>query len=187
MQLTDNFNTDIDKKITGGLDWDKLPSQVQDNAKKLAENVQAIRDAIGLPISVTSGYRPVEVNSNIGGSKSSQHLFGEAWDITIKGQTRQLLDNISRAIMEGRIKLPHPCSQIIVETNSAGNSWIHLAIKTDRWIEYNKSILNSNPNELTRAKHTRRLTTCEFLSTHDAKNFELVGYRTYGDFGNVDN
>ena len=183
MKLTDNFNTAIDTKITRGIDWDKLPKDVQDNAKKLAENAQAIRNAIGLLITVTSGYRPAAVNTNAGGSKSSQHLFGEAWDITVKGQTREVLDDISRAIMEGRIKLPHPCSQVIVETNSNGSSWIHLGIKTDRWIDYSKNILNGNINSVTRAKHTKRLTSCEFLSTHDTKTFTTVGYRFYGDFG----
>lgn len=183
MKLTDNFNTDIDKKVTGGLDWDKLPSQVQENARKLAENVQAIRDRLGLAISVTSGYRPADQNVRVGGSKTSQHVHGEAWDIVIKGQTRELLDDVARDIMEGRLQLPHPCSQIIVETNQFGRHWIHLAIKTDRWIEYNKEMIKSTVSEIVRAKHNKRLVACEFLSTHDARTFEMVGYRPYSDFG----
>jgi hypothetical protein len=38
-------------------------------------------------------------------------------------------------------------------------------------------------SELVRAKHNNRLAACEFLSIHDVRTFEMVGYRPYRKFG----
>ena len=183
MQLTKDFNTERDTKITAGLGWDNVNEDVKFNAKLLAQNAQAIRDYVGKPITVTSGYRPADKNSSVGGSKTSQHIHGEAWDIVISGFTRDMMDEISAKIREGEIILPNPCSQIIVETNQFGRSWIHMGIKTYRWIEYNKEMLRASTTPSVQAKFTKRLTNCEFLSTKDTRTFDLVGYKPYGDFG----
>lgn len=45
--------------------------------------LQALRDDVGLPIMITSGYRTAGHNSVIGGAKYSFHMKGEAWDIII--------------------------------------------------------------------------------------------------------
>lgn len=71
MKLTDNFDTSKDKKITNGVDWDDLDVAKQANAKMLAENLQVIRDFLGKPVTVTSGYRPAAKNASVGGSKTS--------------------------------------------------------------------------------------------------------------------
>lgn len=53
-----------------------------ENMKALAEHCfEPLRDYFGVPIAVTSFYRSPELNSAIGGSKSSQHCKGEAMDI----------------------------------------------------------------------------------------------------------
>lgn len=47
----------------------------------LAVNIlQPARDALG-PITVTSGFRNAKVNAAIGGSRTSQHMKGEAADL----------------------------------------------------------------------------------------------------------
>lgn len=62
-------------------------SQVFHNLKRLCiEVLQPIRDALG-PISISSGYRPAEVNRLIGGSKTSVHVLGLAADFTVAGKT----------------------------------------------------------------------------------------------------
>lgn len=51
-----------------------------------------LREYMGCPIYVTSGYRCKELNSKVGGEPTSQHMKGEAADITIAGATtRDLL------------------------------------------------------------------------------------------------
>ena len=44
-----------------------------------------IRDRVGRPVSVTSGYRSAELNGAIGGARGSQHTRGEAADIKVRG------------------------------------------------------------------------------------------------------
>jgi zinc D-Ala-D-Ala carboxypeptidase len=46
----------------------------------LAPGMQRIRDVLGTPIQITSGYRSPEVNRLVRGSKTSQHLEGLAAD-----------------------------------------------------------------------------------------------------------
>lgn len=43
--------------------------------------LQALRDAFGGPITVTSGYRCPDHNRAVGGAKDSQHVKGNAADI----------------------------------------------------------------------------------------------------------
>lgn len=54
------------------------------NIEKLVENVlDPLREWYGEPIRVNSGFRHKAVNYFVGGSPTSQHLSGEAADITI--------------------------------------------------------------------------------------------------------
>lgn len=56
------------------------------NASLLIRNVlQPLRDHIQKPINVESFYRSVELNREIKGSKTSQHVYGQAVDIKISG------------------------------------------------------------------------------------------------------
>jgi hypothetical protein len=62
-----------------------LPSQdVIDNLKTLcAELLQPIRDRYAKPIIISSGYRTSELNKAVGGSDTSDHLFGKAADLVV--------------------------------------------------------------------------------------------------------
>lgn len=44
-----------------------------------------VREGLGLPIIVDSGFRCKEVNAAVGGSQTSQHSFGEAADFNVQG------------------------------------------------------------------------------------------------------
>jgi zinc D-Ala-D-Ala carboxypeptidase len=60
--------------------------EVRDSVKALVLTVlQPLRDAIGLPIHINSGYRCPALNRLVGGVSTSQHLLGEACDIRIDG------------------------------------------------------------------------------------------------------
>jgi uncharacterized protein YcbK (DUF882 family) len=54
---------------------------------ELIEKLQQFRDALGKPISVTSGYRTVTYNKKNGGISTSHHLTGKAADIKVSGMT----------------------------------------------------------------------------------------------------
>lgn len=49
--------------------------------------LQDLRDSVGRPIRVNSGYRCQAYNRRIGGSPGSQHMTGRAADIVIRGLT----------------------------------------------------------------------------------------------------
>ena len=49
--------------------------------KNLVSKLDELRELVGAPIYVNSGYRCAQRNKNIGGSKDSQHLYGKAADI----------------------------------------------------------------------------------------------------------
>ena len=51
----------------------------------LVEKLQALRDYLGKPISIVSGYRTESYNASCGGAKGSYHLKGMAADIFCKG------------------------------------------------------------------------------------------------------
>lgn len=55
---------------------------VRDAIKELTERVlQPLRDIVGHPLRISSGYRCAELNREVGGVPTSQHTKGEAADI----------------------------------------------------------------------------------------------------------
>ena len=62
---------------------ENIPNEIQlDNMKLLAEKVfEPLRKWVGGPIKINSFFRSPELNTAIGGSKTSQHCKGQAMDI----------------------------------------------------------------------------------------------------------
>jgi uncharacterized protein YcbK (DUF882 family) len=54
---------------------------------ELVEKLQKLRDVLGKPIVITSGYRTVAYNKKCGGISTSHHLTGKAADIKVSGMT----------------------------------------------------------------------------------------------------
>ena len=101
MRLTKNFNlSEFDCK-----DGTEMPSELLTNVLELAESLQELREILNSPIRINSAYRSLEHNSKIGGSTNSQHLFGKAADIVVKGKTpSQVATMIKLLILEGKMK-----------------------------------------------------------------------------------
>jgi hypothetical protein len=85
---------DLETKNFKKEEWFKTNTGL-DNTPKLgiltcliytSKKMQAIRDAINLPIAITSGYRTPEVNKAVNGSPSSKHMQGLACDFYIIGK-----------------------------------------------------------------------------------------------------
>lgn len=100
MKLTENFSkAEFDCK-----DGSEMPKEVLENVKELAKNMQVLRDELGLPIHLTSAYRSPSHNRKAGGKSNSQHLYGKACDMKVKGMTpKQVLLVIERLIKEGKM------------------------------------------------------------------------------------
>ena len=83
MRLTKDFNrSEFDCN-----DGSAMPKEVLLNIQKLANQLQVLRDCLGVTITVNSGYRSPSYNKKIGGVSNSQHVIGKAADITAKGYT----------------------------------------------------------------------------------------------------
>lgn len=100
-QLTANFHIREFKCKDGT----KVPQELDDNVRLLAEQLQVLRDHIGIPIHINSAYRTESYNDKIGGSPKSQHKLAKAADIvTIKYTPKQLAAIIKKLIKEGKMK-----------------------------------------------------------------------------------
>ncbi len=101
MKLTKNFSLDEFDCNDGS----KMPDDVVLNVVELADQLQILRDFIGKPIKINSGYRSPAYNRKIGGAKSSQHKLGKAADIRVDGiSPRELHGIIEELISDGRMK-----------------------------------------------------------------------------------
>lgn len=102
MKLTKNFTRqEFDCK-----DGTEVPEVYMANLQELANNLQVLRDYIGVSVSVTgSGYRTKSHNKKVGGAPRSQHLTASAADINAKGYTpKSLYKVIEMLINEGKMK-----------------------------------------------------------------------------------
>lgn len=100
MKLTSNFS----KKEFDSNDGAAMPPDVLDNIKRLAHQLQVLRDTVKAPIQINSGYRSPSHNKKIGGVPDSQHVKGKAADIVIKGMSsKQVATVIERLIADGKM------------------------------------------------------------------------------------
>jgi len=103
MKLTKNFSLiEFNCKDEDGT---QVPEELMPNLHKLAESLQILRDEIGEPIHINSGYRTPEHNEAIGGEKNSYHMKAMAADITTKNKTpKKLKALIEKLIGEGKMR-----------------------------------------------------------------------------------
>ena len=68
-------------------------------APRLVMVLQSIRDHFGAAITINSGYRTPQYNTKVGGVAQSQHCYGTAADITVKGVSVDTVAAYARKIM----------------------------------------------------------------------------------------
>ena len=112
--------------------------EVIHNLELLAKNVlQPIRELLGSPIVVTSGYRCLKVNKLNKGAKNSQHLIGQAADLVLPNRENKALFD---CIVNNRQILPF--DQCINEYNL---DWIHISFNEARNRKTFLSIVQGEP------------------------------------------
>jgi len=122
MQLSANFTLDellrSNEADAKGINEQYTPPQeVVGNLDTLARLVlQPLRDKLGKPLNVSSGYRCTRVNTAIGGVHNSQHLFGQAADTEVPGMT---IEDWFKWVLESGIEF----DQLIQEFNQ----WVHIS------------------------------------------------------------
>jgi len=94
------------------------PSAVQALTALVNNVLDPLRTAWGGPITVNSGYRCPALNAAVGGKPCSQHLLGQAADITVGSRTR------NRQLLSLLRRLDLPVDQVIDEHNC---QWLHIS------------------------------------------------------------
>lgn len=95
------------------------PPQIQSCLMDLINYIlNPLAKAYGKRFTITNGYRCARLNNAVGGAKSSQHLLGQAADIT-GGNA-----NENKRLMLGIIWLKLPYDQLIWEY---GGRWVHVS------------------------------------------------------------
>ena len=108
-----------------GIDNVPKDEKVIKNLRNLClEILQPLRDYVGAPIHINSGYRCPELNEAVGGVKNSQHGRGEAADIRIASpkQGREWA-----AWIEDNCRF----DQMLLERNKNGAVRMHVSCKRD--------------------------------------------------------
>ena len=98
MKLTKNFNKSEFDCSCGC----EMPKEVLINIQKLANQLQILRNKVGVSVKINSAYRCIKHNKSIGGVSNSQHVLGKASDVVINGfKASKKFDSISELINDG--------------------------------------------------------------------------------------
>jgi hypothetical protein len=120
-QLTANFTLEelTASQTASRLNIDNTPvAAIIGELTRLARFLETVRDALGqAPVVVSSGYRSVALNTQIGGARDSQHCLGQAADILVPRFGDPL--TVCRAIQASGL----PFDQLIQE-----GTWTHVSI-----------------------------------------------------------
>lgn len=119
-----------DKAVSMGLDNDPRNILSVENSEIIITNITRLvvevldpaRELLGKPISVSSGYRSEKLNKAVGGANTSQHLLGEAADITCYNN-KYLFDIIKQNLI---------FDQLILEESTINGKkveWVHVSYR----------------------------------------------------------
>ena len=134
MVLSKNFSLNEFTKsvsaIRNGIDNSPSSEHIRNIQLLVKYVLQPLREALGSPIRITSGYRSEALNKAIKGSKKSQHCKGQAADLQFK------VDGVmsNKMIWDKIIELDLPFDQMI---NEFDYSWIHISYNE----EYNRKAM----------------------------------------------
>lgn len=127
MKLAPNFALSefefSDYAARNGLD-NSVPVHLMPNVTRLARWLQVFRERLAtkfgpMPVVITSGYRGIQLNKAIGGSKTSAHCEALAADFHVPGMS---IDSLFAFIREEMADVP--MDQVIHEFGR----WIHLGL-----------------------------------------------------------
>lgn len=122
MQLTPHFTleelayTNTKYKEQNITEAQKYPGKMW----QLAGFAERVREIIGRPVIINSGFRCVKLNNFLGGVLNSQHIYAEALDIRVSGKTAK---EVFQILAASDLKY----DQLILE-KSGSSQWVHVSI-----------------------------------------------------------
>lgn len=85
-------------------DGSEVPTKYLGNVQKNMDNLQVLRDTLGVPIIILSAYRSPSHNTKVGGATNSLHLRAMATDIKVPGFTpKEVANEIEQLIAKGKM------------------------------------------------------------------------------------
>ena len=137
MRLTEHFQlSEFEKSSTAkarGIN-NAIPSNLIPNIKNLCEQVlEPLRQHVGKPVVIGSGYRCPTLNKAVGGVTNSQHMTGEAADLRIPNLTeaRKWMEWIANELAFDQLILEH-CKN----KDGSISHWIHVSYSRKRNRQY---------------------------------------------------
>ena len=97
------------------------------NMKRLCVWLEVLRNKVGHPIVINSGYRSPQLNRKVGGAANSNHLTGCAADIRTSGYEQAI---VYAAILINYAKeSQQEFDELLIEKNRYGAVWLHFAVR----------------------------------------------------------
>lgn len=123
-RLSENFTLDefTTSDTATRLGINNVPGERELEALRVLvkRTIQPLRDKLGVPVRVNSGYRCPELNKAVGGVPTSQHQKGEAADLSIDGKASDILEALENS------NIPFDQAILYREQN-----FLHVSLKLD--------------------------------------------------------
>ena len=118
----------------------RVPSQYIPVLQQLCKEVlEPLRQFVGGPIVITSGYRCNPLNVKVGGAYASQHTLGEAADLLLPltpytswGDNRRHTDLEAAHKWLDFLEKNTDFDQLILETSNDKDFWLHVSCRKNR-------------------------------------------------------
>ena len=125
--------------VAHGID-NTIPVQYIPTLQQLCRTIlEPLREFVGQPIIISSGYRSPTLNIKVGGVYASQHTLGEAADIYLpKTEYTSWVDGQCHTDMEIAhhwftfLKDHTDFDQLILETKNGLDYWIHVSCRKNK-------------------------------------------------------
>jgi len=137
MKLTKHFSlSEFEYSATAiryGID-NSVPDRFIPSIVNLCNQVlEPLRQHVGVPVIISSGYRCPQLNRLVGGVPNSQHMAGEAADIVLPASLNPSPSTVNRQLSTLRewyewIYHNCHCHQLLWEHNRS-HHWIHVSCK----------------------------------------------------------
>lgn len=132
-QLSDHFSLEemVFSQTAARKGIDNIPTPgIVANLRVLCATLEEVRELLGVPLLISSGYRSPALNKAVGGAKGSAHMLGLAADFTAPAFGTVL--QVAKKIAASGIVY----DQVIHEFTS----WVHLGLSKDPPRKQNLSI-----------------------------------------------
>lgn len=99
---------------------------VVNNLIQIAIRAQEIRDKLGVPAIVRSGYRDKKTNARVGGASQSQHVLGNALDLAFPGHRPSDLYRRLSGSWQGGLAYSNSMDFLHIDRRPGGNArWVY--------------------------------------------------------------